>query len=188
MKVPQFNCCTTKQPQKWLMANNNVYSNMETNQFLFNFQDLYDRYTQKGLFDVFAADLLQHLSDIQPSPVKADEDPWKSFDPYPLGFFDDLPLSPDAKKKIRRPPDGYLCHLCFCKGHYIKDCPQVNFPSFCWVIFFTPSKFLFIFFQSHAINQRKLRTLHKTILNVVNFRSWLRQKQFFFSVTTGHKP
>eukprot|EP00794_Sanderia_malayensis_P002530 gene2530-2926_t len=27
-------------------------------------------------------------------------------------------------KKMRKPPDGYLCHLCFCKGHYIKDCPQ----------------------------------------------------------------
>lgn len=28
-------------------------------------------------------------------------------------------------KKARKPPEGYLCHLCFCKGHYIKDCPQV---------------------------------------------------------------
>ncbi len=28
-------------------------------------------------------------------------------------------------KRMRKPPDGYLCHLCFCKGHYIKDCPQV---------------------------------------------------------------
>eukprot|EP00794_Sanderia_malayensis_P016695 gene16695-18389_t len=29
-------------------------------------------------------------------------------------------------KKMRKPPDGYLCHLCFCKGHYIKDCPQAR--------------------------------------------------------------
>jgi hypothetical protein len=63
---------------------------------------------------------------LEPS-VKQEDDPWTTFDPYPLGFFDDLPLSPDAKKKMRRPPDGYLCHLCFCKGHYIKDCPQVMY-------------------------------------------------------------
>ena len=25
----------------------------------------------------------------------------------------------------RIPPDDYLCHLCFQKGHFIKDCPQV---------------------------------------------------------------
>ncbi|EDO40865.1 predicted protein, partial [Nematostella vectensis] len=29
-------------------------------------------------------------------------------------------------KKPKRPPEGYLCHLCFCKGHYIKDCPQAR--------------------------------------------------------------
>lgn len=26
----------------------------------------------------------------------------------------------------RVPPADYLCHLCFQKGHYIKDCPQVH--------------------------------------------------------------
>jgi len=25
----------------------------------------------------------------------------------------------------RVPPSDYLCHLCFQKGHFIKDCPQV---------------------------------------------------------------
>jgi len=25
----------------------------------------------------------------------------------------------------RVPPGDYLCHLCFQKGHFIKDCPQV---------------------------------------------------------------
>jgi len=25
----------------------------------------------------------------------------------------------------RIPPSDYLCHLCFHKGHFIKDCPQV---------------------------------------------------------------
>ena len=41
----------------------------------------------------------------------------------------DLPMTPyqlAQHKKARKPPEGYLCHLCFCKGHYIKDCPQVN--------------------------------------------------------------
>jgi len=26
----------------------------------------------------------------------------------------------------RIPPDNYLCHLCFQKGHFIKDCPQAR--------------------------------------------------------------
>lgn len=28
------------------------------------------------------------------------------------------------RKSSKRPPPTYLCHLCFKKGHYIKDCPQ----------------------------------------------------------------
>ncbi|XP_038060103.1 zinc finger CCHC domain-containing protein 24-like isoform X2 [Patiria miniata] len=39
--------------------------------------------------------------------------------------FSDLSLSPIDRKMGRRPPPTYLCHLCFNKGHYIKDCPQV---------------------------------------------------------------
>jgi len=41
----------------------------------------------------------------------------------------DLPITPyqlAQQKKARKPPEGYLCHLCFCKGHYIKDCPQAR--------------------------------------------------------------
>ena len=30
------------------------------------------------------------------------------------------------QRRMRKPPEGYLCHLCFCKGHYIKDCPEVG--------------------------------------------------------------
>ncbi|KAF7269658.1 zinc finger CCHC domain-containing protein 24-like [Rhynchophorus ferrugineus] len=30
------------------------------------------------------------------------------------------------RKPIKRPPSSYLCHLCFQKGHYIKDCPQAR--------------------------------------------------------------
>ena len=36
------------------------------------------------------------------------------------------PFQLAQRKKLRKPPEGYLCHLCFCKGHYIKDCPQVS--------------------------------------------------------------
>jgi hypothetical protein len=39
--------------------------------------------------------------------------------------FADLTLSMD-RKPTKRPPPTYLCHLCFKKGHYIKDCPQVK--------------------------------------------------------------
>ncbi|KAJ3610865.1 hypothetical protein NHX12_022955 [Muraenolepis orangiensis] len=40
--------------------------------------------------------------------------------------FSDLSLSSDQRKPTKRPPPNYLCHLCFNKGHYIKDCPQVR--------------------------------------------------------------
>ncbi|XP_046406498.1 zinc finger CCHC domain-containing protein 24-like isoform X2 [Ischnura elegans] len=29
-------------------------------------------------------------------------------------------------KSSKHPPQSYLCHLCFNKGHYIKDCPQAR--------------------------------------------------------------
>ncbi|XP_060246688.1 zinc finger CCHC domain-containing protein 24 isoform X2 [Meriones unguiculatus] len=38
--------------------------------------------------------------------------------------FSDLTLTSEARKPSKRPPPNYLCHLCFNKGHYIKDCPQ----------------------------------------------------------------
>ncbi|KAM6266267.1 zinc finger CCHC domain-containing protein 24 isoform 2-T2 [Porphyrio hochstetteri] len=41
--------------------------------------------------------------------------------------FSDLSLSSEARKPSKRPPPNYLCHLCFNKGHYIKDCPQFSF-------------------------------------------------------------
>lgn len=41
-------------------------------------------------------------------------------------YFSDLSLSAEARKPSKRPPPNYLCHLCFNKGHYIKDCPQVS--------------------------------------------------------------
>ncbi|PSN58139.1 hypothetical protein C0J52_01008 [Blattella germanica] len=30
------------------------------------------------------------------------------------------------RKPTKKPPPTYLCHLCFKKGHYIKDCPQLK--------------------------------------------------------------
>ncbi|XP_051815737.1 zinc finger CCHC domain-containing protein 24 isoform X2 [Acanthochromis polyacanthus] len=39
--------------------------------------------------------------------------------------FSDLSLSSEPRKPNKRPPPNYLCHLCFNKGHYIKDCPQL---------------------------------------------------------------
>ncbi|CAG9863222.1 unnamed protein product [Phyllotreta striolata] len=30
------------------------------------------------------------------------------------------------RRLIKMPPPSYLCHLCFKKGHYIKDCPQAR--------------------------------------------------------------
>lgn len=40
--------------------------------------------------------------------------------------FSDLSLSSETRKPNKRPPPNYLCHLCFNKGHYIKDCPQAR--------------------------------------------------------------
>ena len=31
-----------------------------------------------------------------------------------------------GKCKMRKLPVNYLCHLCFKKGHHIKECPQVS--------------------------------------------------------------
>ncbi|XP_043212689.1 zinc finger CCHC domain-containing protein 24-like isoform X2 [Amphibalanus amphitrite] len=38
--------------------------------------------------------------------------------------FGDLSLGLGRKQKL--PPETYLCHLCFQKGHYIKDCPEAR--------------------------------------------------------------
>uniref|UniRef100_A0A8K9XRF1 Zinc finger CCHC-type containing 24 n=2 Tax=Oncorhynchus mykiss TaxID=8022 RepID=A0A8K9XRF1_ONCMY len=40
--------------------------------------------------------------------------------------FSDLSVSSESRKPSKRPPPNYLCHLCFNKGHYIKDCPQAR--------------------------------------------------------------
>lgn len=35
-------------------------------------------------------------------------------------------LGDDGLQQCRRLPSSYLCHLCFQKGHHIKDCPSVS--------------------------------------------------------------
>jgi len=35
---------------------------------------------------------------------------------------DDLGMN----KKKKSPPEGYLCHLCYTHGHFIKDCLYVS--------------------------------------------------------------
>ncbi|KAG5879379.1 hypothetical protein JTB14_032085 [Gonioctena quinquepunctata] len=37
--------------------------------------------------------------------------------------FTDLTID---QRPLKRPPASYMCHLCFQKGHYIKDCPQAR--------------------------------------------------------------
>ncbi|XP_065128439.1 zinc finger CCHC domain-containing protein 24-like [Paramisgurnus dabryanus] len=40
--------------------------------------------------------------------------------------FSDFSLSSEPQRPCKKPPPNYLCHLCFNKGHYIKDCPQAR--------------------------------------------------------------
>ncbi|KAL3274320.1 hypothetical protein HHI36_015721 [Cryptolaemus montrouzieri] len=35
-------------------------------------------------------------------------------------------LSILERRPLKKPPSSYLCHLCFQKGHYIKDCPKAR--------------------------------------------------------------
>ncbi|GJQ85476.1 hypothetical protein Trydic_g23899 [Trypoxylus dichotomus] len=35
-------------------------------------------------------------------------------------------LTIGERRQSKRPPPSYMCHLCFQKGHYIKDCPQAR--------------------------------------------------------------
>lgn len=41
--------------------------------------------------------------------------------------FNEFALIPiNDRKPRKRPPLTYLCHLCFNRGHYIKDCPEAT--------------------------------------------------------------
>lgn len=40
-----------------------------------------------------------------------------------LGLGDRIPLGM-LQRRVKKPPESYMCHICFDKGHYITDCPQ----------------------------------------------------------------
>lgn len=58
------------------------------------------------------------------NPFQAAPSPYGSINDL-ADHFNDLSLSLE-RKPSKRPPTTYLCHLCFTKGHYIKDCPQAR--------------------------------------------------------------
>lgn len=39
--------------------------------------------------------------------------------------------NPSLSTSHQQPPLNYMCHLCFMKGHFIRDCPQVNMTEGC---------------------------------------------------------
>lgn len=81
------------------------------------------------VFDSFTSDLYNQLN-IDPSPFEFINEK-QQWSPNAHDEYSSLADSLEnallmRRKKPKRPPDGYLCHLCFCKGHYIKDCPQAR--------------------------------------------------------------
>ncbi|XP_020893951.1 zinc finger CCHC domain-containing protein 24 [Exaiptasia diaphana] len=84
-------------------------------------------------FDSLTSELYEHLSSLDNSPCSEtfnENLPWSIDDEISslaASLQDSLLLQQRSIRKTpKRPPDGYLCHLCFCKGHYIKDCPQAR--------------------------------------------------------------
>ncbi|CAH3031462.1 zinc finger CCHC domain-containing protein 24 [Pocillopora verrucosa] len=80
--------------------------------------------------DILSEDFYQHLDDLD-SPLYIDEQQaWSLDDEDEISSLavslQNTLLLQRQKKRPKRPPEGYLCHLCFCKGHYIKDCPQAR--------------------------------------------------------------
>ena len=71
------------------------------------------------------SEILNHTTYIYfQNPFQAAPSPYGSINDL-ADHFNDLSLSLE-RKPSKRPPTTYLCHLCFTKGHYIKDCPQVG--------------------------------------------------------------
>ncbi|KAL9978515.1 hypothetical protein ACROYT_G016041 [Oculina patagonica] len=81
--------------------------------------------------EILSADFYQNLEDFDPSLYIDDQQAWSLDDEddeissLALSLQNTLLLQ-KQRKRPKRPPEGYLCHLCFCKGHYIKDCPQAR--------------------------------------------------------------
>lgn len=89
-----------------------------------------------------SADFYQNLEDFDPSLYIDDQQAWSLDDEDELSSLavslQNTLLLQKQRKRPKRPPEGYLCHLCFCKGHYIKDCPQVGnvlFNSYSYIHF-----------------------------------------------------
>ena len=70
----------------------------------------------------------QHLSPVFSSPNKNQTPGGVPSEPVGTSW-------PDSRKKKecnckppkgQKPPEGYVCHLCFTAGHYIYDCPKVS--------------------------------------------------------------
>lgn len=71
------------------------------------------------------------------------------------------------RKPTKRPPATYLCHLCFKKGHYIKDCPQVQLQTF-FLLLSTPRESVFSNKTSLAIIRDHLTIRPRSFAREVN--------------------
>jgi hypothetical protein len=79
--------------------------------------------------------VLQMPSDVALSGLKSHDDLMKALNQLGYGNINDVVADLNRlldelrlDKRKPPPPDDYLCHVCFQKGHFIKDCPQV-----CWL-------------------------------------------------------
>nr|XP_004226858.1 zinc finger CCHC domain-containing protein 24 isoform X1 [Ciona intestinalis] len=72
-----------------------------------------DAFHQSSASDSFSS----FSSSPPPSPFDSIGDLVEGFGDLTLGF---------QTQTTKLPPANYLCHLCFTKGHYIKDCPHAR--------------------------------------------------------------
>ena len=86
-----------------------------------------------------STDFYQNLEDFDPSLYLDDQQAWSLDDEDEISSLavslQNTLLLQKQRKRPKRPPEGYLCHLCFCKGHYIKDCPQVGNDYLCLLLY-----------------------------------------------------
>ena len=86
-------------------------------------------------------DIYKNFCDSSTSNDSVRPSPCSSFDGCSSDTFDSDQIDFDyslksssqqhlLQRQMRRPPHGYLCHLCFCKGHFIKDCPEVIYQKY----------------------------------------------------------
>ncbi|XP_030834918.1 uncharacterized protein LOC578332 isoform X2 [Strongylocentrotus purpuratus] len=68
----------------------------------------------------------RHIPVTQTTQTKLITSPYGSVGDLADQFNDLSLISVNDRKPGKRPPPTYLCHLCFNKGHYIKDCPEAR--------------------------------------------------------------